>query len=45
MVTVLTKFADEPLPEMGVDFIEGIEVYTIQVGEISSYQWTMTDES
>jgi ketosteroid isomerase-like protein len=44
-VTVLTKFADDPLKEMGVDFIEGVEEYTVQDGKIMSYQWTMTEAS
>lgn len=44
-VTALTKFADDGLKEMGVDFIEGIEEYTVEAGKITSYQWTMTEES
>ena len=44
-ITTLTKFADDPLSEMGVDFIEGIEKYTVQDGKITAYEWTMTEES
>lgn len=44
-VTTLTKFSDDPLKEMGVDFIEGVEEYTVENGKITSYRWTMTEES
>jgi len=44
-VTTLTRFADDPLNEMGVDFIEGIEQYTVRDGKITSYEWTLTEES
>jgi len=44
-VTALSRYSDDDLRGMGVDFIEGIEEYTIQDGKISTYTWTITDES
>jgi hypothetical protein len=44
-VTALSRYSDDDLRGMGIDFIEGIEEYTIQDGKISAYTWTITDES
>lgn len=44
-VTTLSRYTDDELRSLGLEFIEGIEEYVIQDGKITSYTWTMTDES
>jgi len=44
-VTALTRYSDDGLRSFGVDFIEGTEEFTVQDGKITSYTWTMTEES
>jgi ketosteroid isomerase-like protein len=44
-VTALSRYSDDDLRGMSIDFIEGIEEYVIQDGKISTYTWTITDES
>lgn len=44
-VTTLSRYADDDLRNMGLEFIEGTEEYVIQDGKITVYTWTMTDES
>jgi hypothetical protein len=44
-VTTLSRYTDDELRGMGIDYIEGIEEYIVQDGKITSYTWTMTDES
>lgn len=45
VVTAFTRHSDEGLQAMGVDFIEGVEEYTIVDGTIVDFVWTTTDES
>ena len=44
-ITCLDTYADEGLKSLGVDFIEGEWVATINDGKIQSYTFTMTPES
>ncbi|MCP4284055.1 MAG: nuclear transport factor 2 family protein [Gammaproteobacteria bacterium] len=44
-VTTLSRYSDDDLRGMGLDFIEGTEGYVIQDGKITAYTWTMTEES
>ena len=44
-VTGLSRYSDDDLRGMDIDFIEGVEEYVIQDGKISAYTWTITDES
>ena len=44
-VTTLSRYADDDLRSMGLEFIEGTEEYVIQDGKITEYTWTTTDES
>jgi hypothetical protein len=44
-VTTLSRFVDDELRSLGLEYIEGVEVYVIEDGKITSYTWTMTDES
>ncbi len=44
-ITSLTRFADDPLSEMGVDYIEGVEEYIVEDGKITAYEWALTEES
>lgn len=44
-VITLSRYADDKLRGMGLEFIKGVEEYVIQDGKISTYTWTMTDES
>ena len=44
-VTTLSRYADDDLRSMGLEFIEGTEEYVIQDGKITVYTWTMTEES
>jgi ketosteroid isomerase-like protein len=44
-VTTLSRYIDDDLRSMGLEYIEGVEEYVIEDGKITSYTWTMTDES
>jgi hypothetical protein len=44
-VTTLSRYVDDELRSMGLEYIEGVEEYVIEDGLITSYTWTMTDES
>jgi hypothetical protein len=44
-VTTLSRYTDDGIKGMGLDYIEGVEEYVIEDGKITSYTWTMTDES
>jgi hypothetical protein len=44
-VTTLARYADDDLRGMGLEYIEGVEEYVVEDGLITSYTWTMTDES
>ena len=44
-VTTLSRYVDDDLRSLGLEYIEGVEEYVIQDGLITSYTWTMTDES
>ena len=44
-VTTLSRYSDDDLRGMGLDFIEGTEEYVIEDGKIVAYTWTMTEES
>ena len=44
-LTTLTRYTDDSLINMGVDFIEGVEEYTVEDGLITFYRWTETEES
>jgi hypothetical protein len=44
-ITALSTYADDELRSLGIDFIEGVEEYTVQDGKITTYTWTATDES
>ena len=44
-VTASSRYSDDDLRGMDIDFIEGVEEYVIQDGKISVYTWTITDES
>lgn len=45
IVTTLSRYTDDDLKSMGLDYIEGVEEYVIEDGKITSYTWTMTEES
>ena len=45
IVTTLSRYTDDDLKSMGLDYIEGVEEYVIEDGKITSYTWTGTDES
>lgn len=45
IVTTLSRYTDDGIKNMGLDYIEGVEEYVIEDGKITSYTWTMTDES
>ena len=45
VVTAFTRHSDKGLQDMGVDFIEGVEEYTIVDGKITDFVWNTTDES
>jgi hypothetical protein len=45
IVTTLSRYSDDGIKSMGLDYIEGVEEYVIEDGKITSYTWTMTDES
>jgi len=44
-VTTLSRYVDDDLRSLGLEYIEGTEEYVIQDGKITEYTWTMTDES
>jgi len=43
--TTLSRYSDDELRGMGLDFIDGTEEYVIEDGKIIAYTWTMTEES
>ena len=44
-VTTLSRYIDDDLRSLGLEYLEGVEEYVIQDGKITEYTWTMTDES